>query len=109
MQQQLENLRTAADWLCVAAQKVVLYLDRGDGEQVEDDEVERELERIRAMAMENARQEVALRNSTEALDRTRERLAQLPDLDIDKVLVERGRGGGNQTFFRLPRFSPRLL
>ncbi len=84
MEEQLENLKSASEWFCVAAKNVVLYLE---GSEAED-----ELLHIRELALDNARMEVELRNSHEALERVRENLARLPDLDIDreyhKVLAE---------------------
>ncbi len=76
MEQQLKNIKTASDWLCVSAQNVVLFLDKA--------EAEFELEGIRNLARENARLELQLKNNHEALDRVRERLTRLPDLDIDR-------------------------
>ncbi len=71
MEQQLTNLRDAADWYHVAAQKVVLYLD--DEEESDNPEEGRamQLQKIRDLTLENARQEAELKAKCRAIDVTR--------------------------------------
>ncbi len=82
MEQQLENLRTASTWYRCAAQKIVLYMDDDDNGTASKKE---ELDKIRILVKENAKQEVILKNSCEALDKARAKLDTVPDLDIDQV------------------------